>query len=98
MPERVSKDGVCVVVTEYDVRHIDAYGDCIDIDHKETSKEALDLAKKLMEKPDREEALAYVVEKHVFKAPAHLFDDPSKYTTLATFGDKEALLQGNWIE
>lgn len=92
MPERVSKDGNRVTITQFEVRELNADGDAIDVSHYETKTEALAAALRLIESG----SLAVGVEKHVSRHPAHLAAEPDTYTTLAVFGDRDALEAGGW--
>ncbi len=90
MPERILKGGYRVIITEFEVRELDEFGDSQDVNHFESKVEAIIYARSLTE------AKAVVVEKHVSKRPAHLFEEPDKFTILATFGNEQALQAGGW--
>jgi hypothetical protein len=87
MKDRISKDGNRIVSTEYEVRYIDAYGDSQDIEHYGRKREAMEAAQRPVGDPIR----ATVVERHISKRPARLYDQPDVFTTIAVFGDKAAL-------
>lgn len=93
MSTRIVKNGHAVVTTEYEVRAIDIHGDSHDVRHYETKAEAILSAPGVLGGP----IVAWVVEKHVSKAPAHWFAEPSKYTTLETGGNSKALEAGGWL-
>jgi len=86
MKTKVYKDGCRCVVTEYDLRAIDEFGDCQRIEHFDSVGEA-------------EKAVAgfvclfagVVIEKHIQRSPGHLFAEPDTYVLVHTYGDKEAL-------
>lgn len=93
MSTRIIKDGHATVTTEYEVRAIDQHGDAQDVRHYESQGEALAAAPAVL----GGEVTAWVVEKHVSREPAHLFAEPSRYTTIATGGSREALGEGGWV-
>jgi hypothetical protein len=93
MPEQVSKDNSRVTITEYDVREIDEYGDCQDVNSYPT----LEDAKRAVVGIDMTgEIRAAVIEKHISKRPAYLYSNPDTYKTVARYGDKDALEDGGW--
>lgn len=93
MTDKVSKDGNRLVVTEYETRTIDQYGDVENVCHWASKAEAIAYARKLV---DDSSALAVVVEKHISRRPAFLFNEPDTYRTVATFGNVQALEAGGW--
>jgi hypothetical protein len=93
MSTRIIKGGYATVTTEYEVRGLDQYGDAQDVRHYESQGEALAAAPAVL----GGEITAWAVEKHVSREPAHLFADPSRYTTIATGGSREALVEGGWV-
>jgi hypothetical protein len=102
LSKRVFKDGCRVAITEFEVRTINGDGDVEDVTHFETKQEALSFAQNVAEADAINaapgvSARAVVVEKHVSRYPAHLFAEPSRYSTVAVFGAKAALLEGGWI-
>jgi hypothetical protein len=86
------KDGCRSSLTEYEVREIDQYGDCQDIDHHDTQAEAMQRAKAKIAAG----VLAVAVERHISRRPAHMFGEPDTFTTLAVMGDKAALELWGW--
>ena len=78
--------------TEYEFRELNADGDSTDIHHFETKAEALAAARAHIAAG----GLAAAVEKHVCNYPAHLFNVPQVFTTIAVFGDKAALELWGW--
>lgn len=93
MSTRIIKNGYATVTTEYEVRSLDQYGDSQDVRHYETRAEAISTAPAVL----GGEVVAWVVEKHVTRSPAHWFAEPSRYTILATGGSREALVKGGWV-
>ena len=93
MSTRIIKNGHATVTTEYEVRSLDQFGDSQDVRHYETQAEALAAAPAVL----GGEITGWVVEKHVTRAPAHWFAEPSIYTTIATGGSREALVEGGWL-
>lgn len=93
MSKRIFKDGCRMEEIEFEVRTIDAYGDSQDVSHFEIEQEAIAYAKR-----EAGSAVAVVVEKHFSRYPAHLFAKPSDYKILATYGDRDALQAGGWID
>lgn len=83
--EHVYKDKCRIKIVEFEVRKIDEFGDCQDVNHFESLALALDYAKTLG---------TWVIEKHTSKRPAHLFGEPDKFEVMACAGNKEALI--NW--
>ena len=94
MPTRVIKNKAAVVVTEYELRGIDAYGDAVTVEHYETESEALAFAPKIL----IGECVAWALEKHVSRRPDFLFSNPDVYTVLGTGGDADALREGGWVK
>ncbi len=87
MPEKVWKDGCRVTIIEYDVRFIDAGGDCVCVESFETAREAMQFAHDY-----HGGYAAAAVEKHTSKRPAYMFGgDADKYKTMLTLGDPLAL-------
>lgn len=98
MSNRIFKDGCRVEFIEIEVRAIDQHGDAFDVTHFEGEtalRDAKLFALELVLSPD---IAAAVIERHTSRHPAHLFPEPDKYETLATFGDGVALKAGGWIE
>lgn len=93
MKSKVSHGGAGLTTAEYEVRELDEHGDVIDVNHYETKREAMEHAEKLLT-----HSAAVVVELHIMKYPAHLFDEPSKYTAIATMGSVSALTEGGWLD
>lgn len=93
MKSIISHGGAGITTREYEVRELDEHGDVIDVNHYETKREAMALAKRLLT-----HSAAVVIELHVMKYPAHLFREPSRYTTVATMGSVSALTEGGWLE
>jgi len=91
---KVYKDGCRVAYTEFEVRPLDEHGDCVDVEHYDTKKEAIAVAHEHM----RKGALAVVVEKHVSRHPAHLFKEADSYKLLLALGDPAILQEGDWNE
>ena len=92
MSQKIFKDGCRMTNTEYECRPLNADGDSIDVWHYETKAESIAAAKHHI----AEGGLAVAVEKHISRYPAHLFDGPQSFTTLAVFGDKAALDLWGW--
>jgi hypothetical protein len=96
----VSKSGNRVTIVEYEVREINPFGECIDVDHYET----LAQAKTVVERQERfstigEDAVAaLVIEKHTSRRPSHLYSEPDTYETELTVGCTKALRAGGWIK
>lgn len=91
MKTKVSKDGIKLVTTEFDVRGIDEHGDSQESFHFDTKQQAVEFAKAQSDYP------AYVVEKHISRYPSHLFKTPSEYVAVITLGKEDALRNGGWI-
>lgn len=83
-----SKDKNRCTISEYEVRPLDHHGDAQDVYRFDTKDEAVAECKRLV---DSGESPAAVVEKHVSKRPAHLFDNSDTYTVIAQYGSKSAL-------
>jgi hypothetical protein len=94
MPTKIYKDGCRCVITEYSVGQVDESGDMGDVDFFETEKEAVVEASNQAIAPGQ----AVVVEKRIHRYPSHLFNEPTSFTVLATFGSRKALMDGGWIE
>ena len=92
MKDKISHGGSAITVTEYEVRHIDEYGDAQDVNHYENKRAAMDAAKKSLDAGYK----AVVVEKHISRRPAFLFAEPDTFTTVAVMGDKAALELWGW--
>lgn len=92
MKSKISHGGAAITTAEYEVRELDEHGDVLDVNHYETKREAMTWAEKLLRR-----SAAVVVELHIMKYPAHLFHEPSKYTTIATMGNVSALTEGGWL-
>jgi hypothetical protein len=80
-----------IITTEYEVRALDQHGDAQDVRQYETQAEALADAPAVL----GDEIVAWVVEKHVTNRPA--IPDLNRYTTIATGGSREALVEGGWV-
>jgi hypothetical protein len=100
MKDRISKDGSKIVVTEYEVRLLNADGVCEDVCHYPTKAEAMAEAKRLLAagyyQTEATRIKAVAVEKHISRRPAHLHAEPDTFTTLAVMGDKDALEMWGW--
>jgi len=73
--------------TEYDVRHIDGDGECIDLEHHKTRAEAMRSAADCMA---HQRAAAVIVEKHRMMIEDDSLEG-SEYTTIASFGSADAI-------
>lgn len=90
------KDGTAKEV-EFELRPIDANGDCIDPQHFETKEEALKASLTAI----GGDCVAWVVERHTSYHPAWHAprgQNPDNYLTIATGGDLSALSAGGWIK
>lgn len=91
MPQRTSKDGNRVILTEWETRQLDAYGDAVDVTHWDSEALARAYAAKLT-------CPAWVIEKHTSRRPMRFFAEPDTYVTVTHGGDPSALREGGWIE
>lgn len=82
MKTRITHNGAGIVMTEYEIRDLDKYGDVINVDHAPDKRTALQRAEALLSGG----ALAVVIERHISKHPAFLFDEPNRYEWVAEFG------------
>lgn len=90
--DRITHGGSAIVSTEFEVRTIDTFGDVENVDHFDSRVLALAAARATLARG----AVAVVVEKHIRRRPAFLFDEPETYRTVATLGDPAALAEGGW--
>lgn len=94
MPKKISKNQNRITITEYQVSEIDIDGEIDNISgSKETKKEAIELAKRIV----GDDVLAVVVEKVVTRHPMHLYSDPQTHDVVFTIGDQQALSAGDWV-
>lgn len=88
MKSKLTHGGSAIIETEYEVREIDEYGDCINVNHYDNLREARKATANLK---------CWVIEKHVRKSPARLFKHPNIYDTITYGGNKRWLNAGCWI-
>jgi hypothetical protein len=93
--EYVHKDKCRLTVREYELRLIDENGDAQDVHYSDNPDELRRWATDFISSG---EYPAAVIEYHVSRYPAHLFNDPDTYETIETIGDASALNAGGWLE
>ena len=96
MPQRTLQKNSVLRTTEFEVREIDANGECTEVHHHETKKAATKQARELLELGN-DGTVAVVVERHVEYFPHFAVAEPIKYTTILTLGDEDALRAGGWL-